>query len=166
PMCPSCPLCLLCPLCSLRCDGRRRLMSPRGAELNMDGAAEGPTMIEAANTNTSTGGIWAIVVVAVICLAFWLTMLAFASQNPGGVRERGRIRMMGELQGPVLGGTPVSDCGRSVSPNRDSPATFSDAEADAVLGPREEPEAVPAGAAPSRAAPDAAVPGQRAPGAT
>jgi hypothetical protein len=120
-------------------------------------------MNEAAQTNVSAGGIWAIVAVAVVCLAFWLVMLAVASQNPGGVRER-RRRMSGP-QGPVLGGTHVSDCRRSVSPTRDSPATFSDAEADAFLA-REMPGAAEPGVSePGATEPGVTVPGQRAPGA-
>jgi hypothetical protein len=38
----------------------------------------GPTMVEAVRTTTSTFGIWAIVVVAVVCLAVWLVGISVA----------------------------------------------------------------------------------------
>ncbi|HEX6449817.1 MAG TPA: hypothetical protein VF060_10190 [Trebonia sp.] len=83
-------------------------------------------MYEAAETNASAGAIGAIVAVAVACLAFWLIAMALASRDPGVGRPR-----TSSQPGPVLGGTHVSECHRSVAPNRDSAATFADAEADA-----------------------------------
>jgi hypothetical protein len=83
-------------------------------------------MYEAAQTNVSAAGIWAIVAVAVACLAFWLIAIAFASRDPGVGHPH-----TPDLSGPVLGGMHVSDCARSVSPSRDSAATFADSEADA-----------------------------------
>jgi hypothetical protein len=114
----------------------------------------GLTMYEAAQTNVSTAGIWAIIVVAVACLAFWLGALALAARNPGvgDKRTPGMNRRMSGMMGPVLGGTHVSDCHRSVAPSRSSEATFADAEAEAILG-----ATVAAGAA-------AAAPGQRVTG--
>ena len=96
----------------------------------------GLTMYEAAQTNVSTAGIWAIIVVAVACLAFWLGALALAARNPGvgDKRTPGMNRRMSGMMGPVLGGTHVSDCHRSVAPSRSSEATFADAEAEAILG--------------------------------
>ena len=38
----------------------------------------GPAMVEAVQTATSTFGIWAIVVVAVVCLAIWLVGISVA----------------------------------------------------------------------------------------
>lgn len=112
-------------------------------------------MIEAVRTNVSPAGVWAVVVVAVACLAFWLVALAVASRYPG-VHHR---RTPG-MPGPVLGGTHVSDCGRSVAPSRASAAMFDADEADAMAA---------AGAA-SEGSPVAAphpvpVPSQRVPGA-
>jgi len=108
-------------------------------------------MYEAAQTNVSPAGIWAIVAVAVVCLAFWLTAIAIAARNPGAGRRR-----MPSHPGPVLGGAHVSDCGRSVAPNRDSAATFADSEAEALAA---YPGAVAAGAADARASAPARVPG-------
>jgi hypothetical protein len=78
-------------------------------------------------TNVSAAEIWAIVAVAVACLAFWLIALGIASRDPGIGRPH-----RPSLPGPVLGGIHVSDCARSVAPSRDSAATFADAEADAL----------------------------------
>lgn len=39
-------------------------------------------MVEAAKTTASAGEVWAICVVMVICLAFWLSMVAWADKNP------------------------------------------------------------------------------------
>ena len=47
-------------------------------------------MIEAANTSASTAGIWAIVIVAVLALAFWLTAIILADRSQ--VRASGRAR--------------------------------------------------------------------------
>jgi hypothetical protein len=120
----------------------------------------GLTMYEAAQTNVSTAGIWAIIVVAVACLAFWLGALALAARNPGvgDKRTPGMNKRMSGMMGPVLGGTHVSDCHRSVAPSRSSEATFADAEAEAILG------ATVASSAPAAAGAAAAAPGQRVTG--
>jgi hypothetical protein len=122
-----------------------------------------------AQTNTSTTGIWAIIVVAVACLAFWLGAVALAARDPGV-----RHRRMPDLMGPVLGGTHVSDCHRSVAPSRISGATFADAEAEAMLGADADADAdygsvaatsgAPAASSAPAAASGARVPGQRVPG--
>lgn len=39
-------------------------------------------MFEAAKTTATAGEIWVICVVMVICLAFWLSMVAWADKNP------------------------------------------------------------------------------------
>lgn len=84
-------------------------------------------MIEAARTTASPMELWAIVVIAVSCLAFWLGMITVASADPGGARRRRRVA---DMQGPVVGGTHVSDGGRSVAPNRRAAAIFADHEAE------------------------------------
>lgn len=106
-------------------------------------------MNEAVQTNVSSLGIWVIVVVAVACLAFWLAMLAVVSRDPGP-----KHRKTSHLQVPVLGGTHFSYCRRSVAPSRESEATFSDSETDAVHGVSMEPTL----------APSPVIPAQRAPG--
>jgi hypothetical protein len=59
-------------------------------------------MIAASQTTGTTGGIWAIVIVAVLALAFWLTAIVLADRSQ--VRASGRARLAGEI-GPVPGGT-------------------------------------------------------------
>lgn len=80
-------------------------------------------MIEAAKTTATTGEVWAICAVAVVCLAFWLAMVAWADRNPVG-----RGRRMPDMRGPVLGGMHVAGGGRSVSPNRDAPSVLTDVD--------------------------------------
>ena len=101
-------------------------------------------MVEAAKTTASAGAIWAICVVMVICLAFWLSMVAWADKHP---IHRGRE--LPDMHVPVLGGMHVAGAsGRSVAPNRDAPAVLTDADEMAEAW---------AGAEPGRAW----VPGQR-----
>lgn len=95
-------------------------------------------MDEAVQASVSPTAIWVIVVVAVSCLAFWLTMMALASRDPSGRHGR-----MPSPQGPVLGGTHVSFCRRSVAPSRVSEAVFTEAETNAVLAARLEPMTAP-----------------------
>jgi hypothetical protein len=78
-------------------------------------------MVEAVRTTASPAAIWTICIVAVACLAFWLVMVAFADAHP-----RVRHRQISDMPGPVLGGMHVSEGGRSVSPNRDAPAVFTE----------------------------------------
>jgi hypothetical protein len=58
-------------------------------------------MVEAARTTGSPAAIWAIVVVAVVLLAFWLAAVMLADRSQ--VRTSGRARMLGAV-GPVSGG--------------------------------------------------------------
>jgi len=102
------------------------------------GAHEMFAMNEAVRTVASPAGIWAVVIVAIAALAFWLTAITVVSRNPGG-----RRRKAPERYGPVLGGTHVSECGRSVAPSRQSDAVFADREADFYLGPRPAGEPAP-----------------------
>src|SRR5215469_888558 len=87
----------------------------------------GPVMIqagiEAAKTTASPGEIWGIVVVAIACLAFWLSMINWADRNP-----RYKHRQVPDMPGPVLGGIHFATGGRSVAPSRDAPALFTPAE--------------------------------------
>lgn len=87
-------------------------------------------MIEASRTTASPAGIWAVVIVAVAGLGFWLSAVALASRDPSI-----RHRRVPDMPGPVLGGTHVSDCGRSVAPNRDFAAAFDSREEDAYHAP-------------------------------
>jgi hypothetical protein len=77
-------------------------------------------MVEAVRTTASTAELWAIVVVPVACLAFWLGAIAVADIRPFW---RGRAPNM---PGPVLGGMHSAEGGRSVAPSRDAPATFTE----------------------------------------
>ena len=105
----------------------------------------GAAMVEAAKTTATAGEIWVICVVMVICLAFWLSMVAWADKNPV---HRGR-RELPDMNVPVLGGMHVAGAsGRSVAPHRDAPAVLTDADETAEAR---------AGAEPGRAR----VPGQR-----
>ena len=58
-------------------------------------------MVEAVQTTVSPTGIWAIVIVAVVLLAFWLTAITLADRSQ--VRASGRARMTGEI-GPAPNG--------------------------------------------------------------
>jgi hypothetical protein len=82
--------------------------------------------IEAAKTTASPAEIWGIVVVAVACLAFWLSMINWADRNP-----RYKHSQIPDMHGPVLGGIHFATGGRSVAPNRDAPALFTEAEEEA-----------------------------------
>jgi hypothetical protein len=52
-------------------------------------------MVEAVQTTVSAAGIWAIVIVAVILLAFWLVAITLADRSQ--VRASGRAWMAGEI---------------------------------------------------------------------
>jgi hypothetical protein len=54
-------------------------------------------MVEASETTTSPAGIWAIIIVAVVLLAFWLSAILLADRSQ--VRASGRARLAGD--GPV-----------------------------------------------------------------
>jgi hypothetical protein len=79
----------------------------------------GPVVIEAVKTTASAGEIWAIVVVAVVCLTFWLGAVAWADLHPDV-----RHRQVSDMPGPVLGGMHLGGGGRSVSPNREAPSVL------------------------------------------
>jgi hypothetical protein len=68
-------------------------------------------MVEAVQTNVSPAGIWAIVIVAVVLLAFWLTAITLADRSQ--VRASGRARMAGEIgpasDGPWVGGSATDE---------------------------------------------------------
>jgi hypothetical protein len=74
-------------------------------------------MIDAARTTASPAAIWAICIVAVACLAFWLFMVSYADRHPYV-----RNRRLPDMPGPVLGGVHLAEGGRSVAPNRELPA--------------------------------------------
>jgi hypothetical protein len=80
----------------------------------------------AAQTTASPARIWAIIIVAVICLAFWLIMVVGIAPRPGArqrqAREALQVPLAGGMQVPVAGGAHAAAGGRSVAPNRDEPA--------------------------------------------
>jgi hypothetical protein len=100
----------------------------------------------AVRTTASPAAIWAIVIVAVVCLAFWLIMVMVYANRPDP-----RYRRMADMPGPVLGGIHMAAGGRSVAPTRD---------ASAVLG-----EDFLTDLSAERPAPAAQVPTQRGPDA-
>ena len=59
--------------------------------------------------------------VAVGCLVFWLVAIWVADKNPFW-----RHWQAPEMQGPVLGGIHAAEGGRSVAPNREAPAVFTE----------------------------------------
>jgi hypothetical protein len=114
-------------------------------------------MIEAARTSASPAAIWTICIVAVACLAFWLGMVSYADRHPY-VRDR----RLPDMPGPVLGGTHLSEGGRSVAPSRELPADLTLAEQQ--IPPQRAPQPAQA---PARAeAPPGPVPAQRTADAT
>ena len=60
-------------------------------------------MVEASQTTTSPAGIWAIIIVAVVLLAFWLAAILLADRSQ--VRASGRARLA--VDGPAPGGAWV-----------------------------------------------------------
>lgn len=97
-------------------------------------------MLEAARTTASPAAIWTICVVAVGCLAFWLAAIWVADRNPIWRHWRAP-----EMPGPVLGGIHVAEGGRSVAPNREAPAVFTEPvpEVPAQRAAAPEPAAAP-----------------------
>jgi hypothetical protein len=109
----------------------------------------------AVRTTASPAAIWAIVIVSVVCLAFWLAMVMIYANRPDP-----RNRPMAELPGPVLGGIHMAAGGRSVAPTRDAPAMFEDeALEQGWATPETAQSQVPAQRAPR--APAEPVPAQR-----
>jgi hypothetical protein len=85
-------------------------------------------MYLAAKTVATPAETWAIVIVAVICLAFWLVMVVGIAPRPD-VKKRQRqqqqalpVPFAGATPVPVSGGMHVAAGGRSVAPSRDAPA--------------------------------------------
>jgi hypothetical protein len=66
----------------------------------------------------------------VACLVFWLTAIWIADRHPYVRRPQ-----IPDMAGPVLGGTHMSEGGRSVAPDRDAPAFFTDAEVTELTSP-------------------------------
>ena len=68
-------------------------------------------MVEAVQTTVSPLGIWAIVIVAVVLLAFWLVAITLADRSQ--VRASGRARTAGEVgpasDGPWAGGSAAGE---------------------------------------------------------
>jgi hypothetical protein len=87
-------------------------------------------MVLAEQTTASPAAIWAIVAVAVGCLAFWLGAVVMADRHPYV-----RHPQVPDMPGPVLGGTHLAEGGRSVAPDRDAPAVFTDAEVTELTSP-------------------------------
>jgi len=112
-------------------------------------------MVLAAQTTASPAAIWTIVVVMVACLVFWLGAVVMADRHPYV-----RHPQIPEMPGPVLGGTHLAEGGRSVSPDRDAPAVFTDAEVTELTSPvvagQERPGRPPASAQEARSQPPAA----------
>jgi hypothetical protein len=59
-------------------------------------------MVAASQTTGSTGGIWAIVIVAVLALALWLTAIMLADRSQ--VRASERARLAGDVRSGRGGG--------------------------------------------------------------
>jgi len=87
-------------------------------------------MVLAAQTTASPAAIWTIVIVMVACLVFWLGAVVLADRHPYV-----RHPQIPEMPGPVLGGVHLAEGGRSVSPDRDAPAVFTDAEVTELTSP-------------------------------
>jgi len=64
------------------------------------------------------------------CLAFWLGAIVMADRHPYVRRPQ-----IPDMPGPVLGGTHLAEGGRSVAPDRDAPAVFTDAEVTELTSP-------------------------------
>jgi len=80
-------------------------------------------VIEAVKTTASAGELWAIAIVAVGTLAFWLGIVAWADMHP--IVRRRRVP---DMQGPVLGGMHLGSGGRSVAPNREAPSVLTNVD--------------------------------------
>jgi len=66
----------------------------------------------------------------VACLAFWLGAVTLADRHPYVRNPR-----IPDMPGPVLGGTHLAEGGRSVAPERDAPAFFTDDEVTELSAP-------------------------------
>jgi hypothetical protein len=125
-------------------------------------------MVLAVQTTASPAAIWTICAVMVGCLAFWLGAVTLADRHPYVRNPR-----IPDMPGPVLGGTHLAEGGRSVAPERDAPAFFTDVEVTELTSPvaagparpgrplvpeQRETEALPASAQEARPQPPTAVP--------
>jgi hypothetical protein len=108
--------------------------------------AWGPAMVVAVQTTASPAAIWTICAVTVGCLAFWLGAITIADRHPYV-----RHPQIPDMTGPVLGGTHLAEGGRSVSPDRDAPASFTDAEVAELTSHGEGDQAKPSVAGPGTA---------------
>ena len=72
-------------------------------------------MYLAEKTTASPAGIWAIVIVAVVCLAFWLVMVVGIAPRPDARQRRGQQ----SLRVPLAGGDQVPVSGAPVTETRD-----------------------------------------------
>ena len=66
----------------------------------------------------------------VACLVFWLGAIVIADRHPYV-----RHPQIPDMPGPVLGGTHLAEGGRSVAPERDAPAFFTDVEVAELASP-------------------------------
>src|ERR1700722_11099547 len=66
-------------------------------------------MVEAARTTASTGAIWAIVVVAVVALAFWLVAIYLADLSQVRASGRARAATWTVSAGPWAGGSMADE---------------------------------------------------------
>ena len=89
-------------------------------------------MVLAVQTTASPAAIWTICAVMVGCLVFWLGAVTLADRHPYVRNPR-----IPDMPGPVLGGTHRAEGGRSVAPERDAPAFFTDAEVTELTSPAE-----------------------------
>jgi hypothetical protein len=87
-------------------------------------------MVLAVQTTASPAAIWTICAVMVGCLAFWLGAVTLADRHPYVRNPR-----IPDMPGPVLGGTHLAEGGRSVAPERDAPAFFTDVEVTELTSP-------------------------------
>jgi hypothetical protein len=114
----------------------------------------------AVRTTASPAAIWAIVIVAVVCLAFWLIMVMVYANRPDP-----RRRLLADMPGPVLGGIHMAAGGRSVAPTRDASAVLGEDFLTDLSAEAPEAARVPAQRGPTTPAeaPAEPIPAQRAP---
>jgi hypothetical protein len=126
-------------------------------------------MYLAAKVTATPVETWAIVVVAVVCLAFWLVMVVGIAPRPDAKKRQRQQQALPAPSGgatpvPVSGGLHVAAGGRSVAPSRDAPAMemptlvqapgseAPDAEAEGAKETRDDLPTVPGQRRPARPA--------------
>src|SRR6266700_1719022 len=72
--------------------------------------AGGLAMVEAAQTEAAPAAIWVIIVVVLLCLAFWLTAVMVADRRQATLSRRQR---MPDVPGPALGGSQAARTGQA-----------------------------------------------------